>query len=103
MRDSTNCSAISRNPRPSRHSWQRSSGATFPPMAMAPRALRCRCWKLRLISATGEIRSAGRQMIPPPIEPLPGVEDALEGLAGRGKLVLITKGDLFHQEQKLAA
>lgn len=50
-----------------------------------------------------EILSAGREMMHHPIEPLPGVEDALETLAGRAKLVLITKGDLFHQEQKLAA
>ncbi|RJF85926.1 HAD family hydrolase [Sphingomonas cavernae] len=50
-----------------------------------------------------EILSAGREMMRHPIEPLPGVEDALETLAGRAKLVLITKGDLFHQEQKLAA
>lgn len=50
-----------------------------------------------------EILAAGREMMQHPIEPLPGVEDALEGLAGRGRLVLITKGDLFHQEQKLAA
>lgn len=50
-----------------------------------------------------EILSAGREMMHHPIEPLPGVEDALETLAGHAKLVLITKGDLFHQEQKLAA
>src|SRR5690606_20997085 len=37
------------------------------------------------------------------IEPLPGVEDALKQLKERAQLVLITKGDLFHQESKLAA
>lgn len=50
-----------------------------------------------------EILDAGRDMMAHPVEPLPGVEDALETLAGRGRLILITKGDLFHQEQKLAA
>jgi putative hydrolase of the HAD superfamily len=42
-------------------------------------------------------------MMTHPIEPLPGVEEALKSLAARGRLVLITKGDLFHQESKLAA
>lgn len=52
---------------------------------------------------TAEILAAGREMMAHPVEPLPGVQDALETLAGRGRLILITKGDLFHQEQKLAA
>jgi len=50
-----------------------------------------------------EILEAGREMMLHPHEPLPGVADALEVLAGRAPLVLITKGDLFHQESKLAA
>jgi putative hydrolase of the HAD superfamily len=50
-----------------------------------------------------ELLAAGREMMTHPIEPLPGVEEALKALAGRGRLVLITKGDLFHQESKLAA
>lgn len=50
-----------------------------------------------------EILMAGREMMRHPVDPLPGVEDALETLAGRGRLVLVTKGDLFHQESKLAA
>jgi putative hydrolase of the HAD superfamily len=50
-----------------------------------------------------EILEAGREMMRHPMEPLPGVEEALKGLAGRARLVLITKGDLFHQESKLAA
>jgi putative hydrolase of the HAD superfamily len=37
------------------------------------------------------------------VEPLPGVEQALAELAADYRLVLITKGDLLHQEQKLAA
>jgi putative hydrolase of the HAD superfamily len=50
-----------------------------------------------------EILAAGREMMTHPIEPLPGVEAALDALAGKARLVLITKGDLFHQEAKLAA
>lgn len=50
-----------------------------------------------------ELLDAGREMMTHPIEPLPGVEEALKDLATRGNLVLITKGDLFHQESKLAA
>jgi putative hydrolase of the HAD superfamily len=49
------------------------------------------------------ILALGREMMAHPVEPLPGVADALEVLAERGRLVLITKGDLFHQEAKLAA
>jgi putative hydrolase of the HAD superfamily len=50
-----------------------------------------------------EILAAGRDMMNHPVEPLPGVNEALEELSGRYRLVLITKGDLFHQESKLAA
>lgn len=50
-----------------------------------------------------DILDAGREMMTHPMEPLPGVEDALKQLKTRGRLVLITKGDLFHQESKLAA
>jgi putative hydrolase of the HAD superfamily len=50
-----------------------------------------------------EILEAGREMMRHPIEPLPGVEAALKEMAQRGRLILITKGDLFHQESKLAA
>ena len=50
-----------------------------------------------------EILTAGREMMGHPIEPLPGVVDALAVLNNEVKLVLITKGDLFHQETKLAA
>lgn len=50
-----------------------------------------------------EILFAGREMMTHPHETLPGVEAALEQLAKRARLILITKGDLFHQEMKLAA
>ena len=50
-----------------------------------------------------EILAAGREMLTHPVEPLPGVETALAQLSETYRLVLITKGDLLHQEQKLAA
>ncbi|WP_309643371.1 HAD family hydrolase, partial [Phenylobacterium sp.] len=50
-----------------------------------------------------EILAVGREMLTEPVEPLPGVEDALAELSKSYRLVLITKGDLLHQEQKLAA
>ncbi|MBA8880529.1 HAD family hydrolase [Phyllobacterium myrsinacearum] len=53
-------------------------------------------------SVLGEILAAGREMLRHPIETLPHVQDTLEQLAGRYRLVLITKGDLFDQERKLA-
>lgn len=53
--------------------------------------------------AIGDILAAGREMMRHPVEPLPGVRAALEALAETRPLVLVTKGDLFHQESKLAA
>jgi putative hydrolase of the HAD superfamily len=50
-----------------------------------------------------DILAAGREMLGHPVEPLPGVDKALAELSERYRLVLITKGDLLHQEQKLAA
>jgi putative hydrolase of the HAD superfamily len=50
-----------------------------------------------------ELLAAGREMLTEPVEPLPGVETALAQLSEHYRLVLITKGDLLHQEQKLAA
>lgn len=54
-------------------------------------------------SVLKDVLEAGRAMLEQPVEPLPGVAEALPRLAERGRLVLITKGDLFHQESKLAA
>ncbi len=50
----------------------------------------------------GEILSAGREMLRHPVETLPHVRETLEALADDFRLVLITKGDLFDQERKLA-
>lgn len=50
-----------------------------------------------------EILAVGREMLTEPVEPLPGVDDTLAALSERYRPVLVTKGDLLHQEQKLAA
>ena len=58
----------------------------------------------RLPPATvAAILALGRDMLAHPVDLLPGVEEALPALAERGRLVLVTKGDLHHQEAKLAA
>jgi putative hydrolase of the HAD superfamily len=49
-----------------------------------------------------EILHAGRDMHAHPIETLPHARETLEALAGRYRIILITKGDLFDQERKLA-
>ena len=49
-----------------------------------------------------ELIRAGQEMLAHPIELLPGAREAVEALAGRYKIVLITKGDLLDQERKLA-
>lgn len=53
-------------------------------------------------TAVRRIVEFGKEMLAHPIEPLPHARATLEALAGRFRLVLITKGDLFDQERKLA-
>lgn len=53
-------------------------------------------------SVIEEILAAGREMLNHPIETLPHVRETLERLAGSYRMILITKGDLFDQERKLA-
>lgn len=50
-----------------------------------------------------DILEAGRALLAHPVELLEHVDETLEALAARGRLVLVTKGDLLHQEAKLAA
>src|SRR5690606_37478566 len=50
-----------------------------------------------------EILAAGRELLNFPIETLPYVDQALEQLQDRYRLILVTKGDIFDQERKLAA
>ncbi len=49
-----------------------------------------------------ELISLGREMLAHPIDLLPQVQTTVETLANSAHLILITKGDLLHQEQKLA-
>lgn len=48
-----------------------------------------------------EIIRLGKEMLDKPIELLEGVEEVLESLKGKYRLVVATKGDLLDQERKL--
>ena len=50
-----------------------------------------------------EILAAGRELLTYPIETLPYVDQALSTLSQSHRLILVTKGDAFDQERKLAA
>lgn len=50
-----------------------------------------------------EIAAWGRDLLTHPVELLPGVSETLDRLAGQHRLVLVTKGDPHHQEQKIEA
>ena len=49
-----------------------------------------------------EIIALGQEMLAHPVELLPGVADIVPTLARDYRLLLITKGDLHHQERKVA-
>ena len=62
------------------------------------------------VAITGERISAsdvhrivqlGKGLLQHPVELLPGIRDAVEAIAAAHDVVLITKGDLFHQEAKV--
>ena len=53
-------------------------------------------------SVIANILAAGREMAAHPVETLPHARETLEVLAEKYRLVLITKGDLFDQERKIA-
>lgn len=53
-------------------------------------------------SVISEILDFGRNLLSHPVETLPHAREVLEQLCGQYYLVLITKGDLFDQERKLA-
>lgn len=54
-------------------------------------------------SVIHDILAAGRELLAHPVQLFDGVEATLGALSRRGRLVLVTKGDLLHQESKLAA
>jgi putative hydrolase of the HAD superfamily len=43
----------------------------------------------------------GKELLQHPVELLPGIREAVERIAGDYPVVLVTKGDLFHQEAKV--
>lgn len=49
-----------------------------------------------------KLLDAGQEMLAHPIELLPYAQSTIEALADDYRIVLITKGDLLHQERKLA-
>ena len=49
-----------------------------------------------------EIMAAGREMLAHPVQLLPHARKTVEALASNYRVLLITKGDLLHQETKLA-
>ena len=49
----------------------------------------------------GKIIAIGKEMLEKPIQLLDGVEEVLESLQGKYKLIVATKGDLLDQERKL--
>ena len=48
------------------------------------------------------IVALGKAVLDHPVELLPGIRAAVKAVAARHRVVLITKGDLFHQEHKVA-
>ena len=51
----------------------------------------------------GQILAAGRQMLDHPVDLIDGVAETLDLLADRGfRLLMVTKGDLHHQEHKIS-
>lgn len=53
-------------------------------------------------SEVQQIIDVGRELLAYPIDVLEGVHDVLETLAKRYELMVLTKGDLFDQESKIA-
>ena len=54
------------------------------------------------VGAIEQIIEWGKEMMAHPVELLDGVETVIDELNGHYRTVLITKGDLFHQESKIA-
>lgn len=54
------------------------------------------------VSAVREILDWGKELLDHPVELLDDVAETVDELTTRYRLVLVTKGDLFHQESKLA-
>lgn len=58
----------------------------------------------RIVAADlARILTLGKDVLSHPVELLPDIRSAVEAVAATHRIVLITKGDLFHQETKIAA
>ncbi|WP_421118784.1 HAD family hydrolase [Aquihabitans daechungensis] len=56
------------------------------------------------VEELGQILAAGRSMLDHPVDLIDGVDEAITALAGAGyRMVIVTKGDLHHQEMKVMA
>ncbi|MCU1370701.1 MAG: Haloacid dehalogenase domain protein hydrolase [Ilumatobacteraceae bacterium] len=56
------------------------------------------------VEELGQVLAAGRSMLDHPVDLIDGVDDAITALADAGyRLVIVTKGDLHHQEMKVMA
>lgn len=55
-----------------------------------------------LASDLHRLLSLGKEVLGHPVELLPGIREAVEAVAADFQVVLVTKGDLFHQEAKVA-
>lgn len=53
-------------------------------------------------SAVQQLIDWGKELLSHPVELLDTVQETVEALSGKYRLALITKGDLFHQESKVA-
>lgn len=54
-------------------------------------------------AALTRILTLGKEVLSHPVELLPGIKETVEDVASRHRIVLITKGDLFHQQAKIKA
>jgi putative hydrolase of the HAD superfamily len=54
-------------------------------------------------SIISQVIELGRAMLVHPVDPYPGVRETLDALQSSYKLLVVTRGDLFDQERKLAA
>lgn len=61
------------------------------------------CGNALQASTVRQMLTLGRELLSHPVELLPAVETTINILAERARLILVTKGDLLHQEVKLAA
>lgn len=53
------------------------------------------------LSAIEKMMDIGREMLSAPVELMDGIEEVLQALQGKYRLVMATKGDLLDQERKL--